>query len=144
MKLTAPVQALLRGARTIAVVGLSHDPARPSFGVARYLRQQGYRIIPVNPLETEVLGERSYPDLDAIPPELRPIDIVDVFRRAEHVPGVAEAAVRIGARMLWLQEGVTHAAAEAAAAKAGLLVVADHCLLKAHVRLMAAQRQGDA
>lgn len=135
MILADEVVALLSSARTIAVVGLSSDAARPSHGVARYLQQQGFRIIPVNPKETEVLGETAYPDLDHIPAALGPVDIVDVFRRSEFVPEIAAAAQRIGARLLWLQEGVTHPQAERQARAAGLLVVADHCLLKAHVRI---------
>lgn len=134
MKLDPQIMEAVRNARTIAVVGLSSHPTRPSFGVARYLQSQGYRILPVNPNETSVLGEKAYADLDQAA-AVSPIDIVDVFRRPEHVPEVAEAAIRIGAKVLWLQEGVSHRAAEAAARAAGLLVVADHCLLKEHARL---------
>jgi hypothetical protein len=132
------ILAEVRRARTIAVVGLSDNPARPSFGVARYLQGQGYRIIPVNPAVREVLGERAYASLDDIPADQRP-EIVDVFRRAEFVPEIAAAAARIGARLLWLQEGVSHPPAEAAAAAAGMLVVADACLLKVHSRFVRAQ-----
>lgn len=145
MSFPPPIEPFILRARTIAVVGLSNNPARPSYGVARYLQQQGYRIVPVNPKETEVLGEAAFADLDAARTAVGaaapgPIDIVDVFRRSEYVPEIARAAVRIGAGMLWLQEGVTHAAAEAEARAAGLLVVADHCLLKAHIRLRARQQ----
>jgi len=147
MSFPAPIEPFILQARTIAVVGLSSNPARPSYGVARYLQQQGYRIIPVNPKETVVLGEPAFADLEqaaagaaAHPTAARPIDIVCVFRRSEHVPAIARAAARIGAGMLWLQEGVTQPAAEAAARAAGLLVVADHCLLKAHIRLRARQQ----
>ena len=134
MKLPADVTAALRSARVIAVVGLSSHPVRPSFGVARYLQSHGFRILPVNPHETTVLGEAAYADLDSAS-AAAPIDVVDVFRRSEFVPEVAAAAIRIGAKMLWLQEGVSHPAAEAAARTAGLLVVADRCLLKEHARL---------
>jgi predicted CoA-binding protein len=138
MKIGDNILQAVRGAHTVAVVGLSANPARPSFGVARYLQAQGYRIIPVNPGVEEVLGERAYPSLDAIPADQRP-DIVDVFRRSEFVPGIAAAAVRCGARVLWLQEGVSHPEAEAAAAAAGMLVVSDACLLKVHSRFVRAQ-----
>ncbi|MGH9518990.1 MAG: CoA-binding protein [Terriglobales bacterium] len=134
MKLPADVVAAVRAAKVIAVVGLSSHPVRPSFGVARYLQGQGYRILPVNPNETTVLGEAAYADLDRAA-AAAPVDIVDVFRRSEYVPEVAAAAIRIGAKMLWLQEGVSHPEAEAQARAAGLLVVADHCLLKEHARL---------
>lgn len=134
MTLTAEIEVLLRDARTIAVVGLSSNPARPSHGVARYLQQQGYRILPVNPAEREVLREPAYADLDAAAAAAGPVDIVDVFRRSEFVPDIARAAIRIGARLLWLQEGVSDPEAEAGARAAGLLVVANRCLLKAHVQ----------
>jgi hypothetical protein len=132
MGMTDQIAAALERARTIAVVGLSSNPARPSFGVASYLQQQGYRIIPVNPSEQEVLGERAYARLDDIQ---EPVDIVDVFRRSEYVPEIANAAIRIKAPMLWLQEGVVHPEAEQQAREAGLLVVSDRCLLKEHIRL---------
>lgn len=132
MGITEQIVAALERARTIAVVGLSSNPARPSFGVASYLQQQGYRIIPVNPTEQEVLGERAYARLDDIQ---EPVDIVDVFRRSEFVPEIAAAAVRIKAPVLWLQEGVVHPEAEQQAREAGMLVVSDRCLLKEHIRL---------
>ncbi len=129
--MTDQIAAVLERARTIAVVGLSSNPARPSFGVASYLQQQGYRILPVNPTEQEVLGERAYARLDDIQ---EPVDIVDVFRRSEFVPEIAEAAIRIKAPVLWLQEGVVHPEAEQQAREAGMLVVSDRCLLKEHIR----------
>ncbi|MGH9481962.1 MAG: CoA-binding protein [Terriglobales bacterium] len=135
MKVSETAMAMVRQARVIAVVGLSSKPARASYGVARYLQRQGYRIVPVNPGEREVLGEPAYTDLDAAAAGVAGIEIVDVFRRSEHVPAVAEAAIRIGAKLLWLQEGVTHPEAEAAARAAGLEVVANRCLLKQHARL---------
>jgi predicted CoA-binding protein len=123
---------VLRGAKTIAVVGLSSRPMRASYGVSEYMQSQGYRIIPVNPLESEVLGEKAYPDLDSVPEK---IDIVDVFRRPEHVPEVVEAAIRIGAKAVWLQEGIVHDAAAERARAAGLEVVQDRCILKEHRKI---------
>ncbi|HEY7838624.1 MAG TPA: CoA-binding protein [Terriglobales bacterium] len=143
MSFPAPIEPFILQARTIAVVGLSSNPVRPSYGVARYLQQQGYRIVPVNPKETVVLGEPAFADLEQAQ-AAGPIDIVCVFRRSEHVPAIARTAARIGAGMLWLQEGVAHPAAEAEARAAGLLVVADHCLLKAHIRLRARQQTPEA
>jgi predicted CoA-binding protein len=126
------IPELLQTCRTIAVVGLSHKRFRPSYGVAEYMQHNGYRIIPVNPLETTVLGEKSYPSLEAIPER---IDIVDIFRRAEFVPEIVEAAIRIGAQVVWMQEGVVHEAAAQRARAAGLTVVMDRCILKEHRRL---------
>jgi len=122
----------LRSSRTIAVVGLSNKPWRPSYGVSHYMQKAGYRIIPVNPHEREVLGEKAYPTLESVP---EPIDIVNVFRRPEFVPEIVEAALRIGARAIWLQEGVVHPQAAERARQAGLLVVQDRCILKEHRRL---------
>jgi len=113
----------------IAVVGLSSKPHRPSFGVARYLQSVGYRIVPVNPNEKEVLGEKSYARLEDIPVH---VDIVDVFRRSEFVPPIVESAIAIGASVVWLQEGVVHEEAAARARAAGLEVVMDRCTLKEH------------
>ncbi len=129
----ADLAALLRSSRVIAVVGLSNSPLRPSHGVAEYLQHRGYRIIPVNPREAEVLGEKSYPDLDQVPEK---VDIVDIFRRSEFVAPVVEAAIRIGARAVWMQEGVVHHDAAARAREAGLVVVMDRCILKEHLRLL--------
>jgi predicted CoA-binding protein len=126
------VSEILASARTIAVVGLSHKRFRASHGVAEYLKRAGYRIIPVNPRETEVLGERSYPDLDAVE---EAIDIVDIFRRSEFVPEIVEAAIRKGAKLIWMQEGVVHEEAAGRAREAGLAVVMDRCILKDHRRL---------
>jgi len=127
------VLELLDSARTIAVVGLSSKKTRPSYGVAAYLQRAGYRIIPVNPQETEVLGEKAYPNLEAVP---QPIDIVNIFRRSEYVPEIVEAAIRIGARSVWMQEGVLHEAAAERARAAGLIVVMDRCILKEHRKVM--------
>jgi hypothetical protein len=126
------IPELLRSSKTIAVVGLSANPMRPSFGVSEYMQSAGYRIIPVNPNETEVLGERSYATLRDVP---EPVDIVDIFRRPEHVPELVEQAIAIGARAVWMQEGVVHHAAAARARDAGLFVVMDRCILKDHRRL---------
>jgi uncharacterized protein len=126
-----PITNLLRQAKTIAVVGLSSNPRRPSHEVASYLRSVGYTIIPVNPNESEVFGEKSYARLEDVPV---PVDIVDVFRRPEEVPPVADSAIAIGAKALWLQLGVTSAEAANKARSAGLLVVEDACLLVEHKR----------
>jgi len=123
---------VLQQSRTIAVVGLSGKRFRPSYGVAEYMQRAGYRIIPVNPLEPTVLGEKSYPDLDSVP---EPIDIVDIFRRSEFVPEIVEAAIRKGAKVIWMQEGVIHEDAARRAMDAGLTVVMDRCILKDHRRL---------
>ncbi len=126
------ISEILHSARTIAVVGISGKRYRPSHGVAEYLKKVGYRVIPVNPLETEVLGEKCYPDLDSVPD---PVDIVDIFRRSEFVPEVVEAAIRRGAKVIWMQEGVVHEEAARRAELAGLAVVMDRCILKDHRRL---------
>jgi predicted CoA-binding protein len=125
---------LLKNARTIAVVGLSNHRWRPSYGVSEYMRSVGYRIIPVNPCETEVLGEKAYASLDEIPD---PVDIVDIFRRPEFVPDIVDAAIRIGAKCVWMQEGVVHEEAAAKARAAGLEVVMDRCILKEHRKMLA-------
>ncbi|MBI3470702.1 MAG: CoA-binding protein [Candidatus Solibacter usitatus] len=122
----------LRSARTIAVVGLSNKKFRPSYGVSEYMKRRGYRIIPVNPAHAEILGEKCYPHLEAVP---GPVDIVNIFRRPEFVPPVVDAAIRIGAKAVWMQEGVVHEEAAAKARAAGLLVVMDRCILKEHQRL---------
>jgi hypothetical protein len=123
------ITELLRSSRNIAVVGLSSRPFRPSHGVAEYLQRAGYRIFPVNPNETEILGEKCYPRLEDVPER---VDIVDIFRRSEFVPPVVESAVRIRVRAVWMQEGVIHPEAAERARQAGLLVVMDACLLKEH------------
>ena len=120
---------LLRNSHVIAVVGLSSDETRPSHGVAAYMQRAGYRIIPVNPNETEVLGEKVYARLEDVPEK---IDIVDVFRRAVFAKGVVESAIRIGARAVWMQEGVVDEEAARIGRDAGLEVVMDRCILKDH------------
>src|SRR2546423_6362788 len=122
---------LLNKIRSIAVVGLSDDPMRPSHGVSAYMQQQGYRIIPVNPTIREALGEKSYPDLSSVPEQ---IDLVDVFRRPEFVPGVVDEAIKLKLPAIWLQEGVIHQAAAQKARDAGIFVVMDRCILKEHRR----------
>lgn len=126
------IAQILQETRTIAVVGLSPRPERDSHDVAQYLQRQGYRIIPVNPNIDAVLGERAYPDLLSIP---EPIDMVDVFRRSEEVEPIAEQAVAIGAKVLWLQLDVINEAAAAIATAGGLDVVMDRCTLREHQRL---------
>lgn len=124
---------ILRRAKTIAVVGLSGQRWRPSYGVSEYMQSAGYRIVPVNPTETEVLGEKAYATLDEIP---EPVDMVDIFRRPEHVPDIVDAAIRIGVKCVWMQEGIVHEEAAAKARAAGLEVVMDRCILKEHRRML--------
>ena len=126
------ISEILQNARTIAVVGLSGKRFRPSYGVAEYMQRAGYRIIPVNPRETRVLGETSYSDLETIP---EAIDIVDIFRRSEFVPEIVEAAIRKRAKVIWMQEGVIHEVVARRATEAGLSVIMDRCILKDHRRL---------
>ncbi|MEX0651120.1 MAG: CoA-binding protein [Actinomycetota bacterium] len=134
------LRILLGQARTIAVVGLSSKPGRPSLDVAAYLQDRGFRIVPVNPRETEVLGEKAYPSLLGIPGDLQ-IDVVDVFRRAEETPEVAKDAVAIGAKVLWLQDGIANEEAYRIASEAGLEVVMGVCIRRTDQRL---QREGTA
>jgi uncharacterized protein len=126
---------LLRDAKTIAVVGLSSHRWRPSYGVSEYMQSSGYRIIPVNPSESEVLGEKAYASLEEIP---EPVDIVNIFRRSEFVPAIVDAAIRMNAKCVWMQEGVIHEEAAAKARAAGLEVVMDRCILKEHRRMLVA------
>lgn len=127
------IKRLLETARSVAVVGLSPKPERDSYLVAKYLLEHGYRVIPVNPAVEEVLGQKSYPDLTSLP---EPVDIVDVFRRSEFVPPIAEQAVALGAKALWLQLGVRHDQAAALARDKGLLVVQDQCIKVLHHKLL--------
>jgi predicted CoA-binding protein len=127
----AEIRRILKESQTVAVVGLSPREEQDSHRVAKYLQSQGYRIIPVNPNADEILGERSYPDLVSIP---EPIDVVDVFRRSEAVPGIVEEAIKVGARTVWMQEGVIHEKAAARAREAGLRVVMDRCMMMEHRR----------
>lgn len=123
------VDRILDQTRTIAVVGLSPNPMRPSHGVARYLQRAGYRIIPVNPGITEALGERAYPSLRAVPD---PVDLVDVFRRSQHVAAIVDEAIEIQAKALWMQDGVVDEGAAERARAAGLDVVMDDCIMRQH------------
>ena len=125
------IRRILDECRTIAVVGLSSDPSRPSNSVSGYMRRQGYRVIPVNPNETSVFGEKAYPDLSAVPEK---IDLVDVFRRPNEAGKAVDEAIAVGAKAVWLQEGVIDSAAAQRALDAGLLVVMDRCWLKEHIR----------
>jgi predicted CoA-binding protein len=138
MRAVAPedreLRILLGEARTIAVVGLSSRPGRPSLDVAAYLQDRGYRIVPVNPRETEVLGEQAYATLRDIPRELA-IDVVDVFRRAEDTPDIARDAVAIGAKVLWLQDGIVNEEAYRVASDAGLGVIMGVCIRRTKQRL---------
>ena len=126
-----PIYELLKSSRTIAVVGLSSRKFRPSYGVSQYMQAAGYRIIPVNPEEKEVLGEKCCARLEDVAEK---IDIVDIFRRSEFVPEVVESAIRVGAKAIWMQEGVIHADAAEKARRAGLFVVMDLCILKEHAK----------
>ncbi len=125
------VLELLQKYQTIAVVGLSSNPMRPSYAVTEYMQAAGYRIIPVNPNETEVLGEKSYARLEDVPEK---IEIVNVFRRAEEVPPVVESAIRVGAKVIWMQLGIENDEAAEKARSAGLVVIEDACLLVEHRR----------
>jgi predicted CoA-binding protein len=127
---------ILREFRNIAVVGLSASSERPSYRVASYLAEQGYNIIPVNPNTQEVLDKTSYPDLGSIPEK---VDVVEIFRRPEDVVPVVEEAIKIGAKAVWMQEGIVNEEAAARARGAGLLVVMDKCMLKEHRRLIQEQ-----
>jgi predicted CoA-binding protein len=123
---------ILNGYHTVAVVGLSPDPNRPSHKVASYLAQHGYEIIPVNPDAREILDKPSYPDLQSLP---QSVEVVDIFRRSEEVMPIVDEAIKIGAKAVWMQEGIVNEAAASRARDAGLLVVMDRCMLKEHRRL---------
>jgi predicted CoA-binding protein len=126
------LKQLLTNASTVAMVGASSKPEKASYGIMRKLQSVGYRVIPVNPRETEVLGEQAYPSLADVP---EPIDIVDVFRRAEDTPAIADEAVKVGAKVLWLQTGVASEEAAARAEAGGLTVVMDACIGSTHAIL---------
>ena len=133
-------EEILKKYHTIAIVGASPDPERYSNSVMRYLRRNGYRVIPVNPTVEKVLGLKSYPDLASVPAK---IEIVDVFRAPDKVMPTVDEAIAIGAKVLWLQEGVVNEAAAAKARKAGLVVVMDRCIMKAHAVMPGNNPQGD-
>lgn len=126
------IKEILETYRTIAVVGLSSNTWRASYSVSHYMQSSGYRIIPVNPLETSVLGERAYASLDDVP---APLEIVNIFRRPEYVPDIVDSAIRRSAKVIWMQEGVVHEEAAASARAAGLEVIMDRCILKEHMWL---------
>jgi uncharacterized protein len=123
---------ILKSCKTIAIVGCSSNPNRASNHVAGYLKEKGYRIIPVNPAEKTVLGEACYPDLSSVPGK---VDVVDIFRKSEDVPPIVKDAIKIGAKAVWMQEGVVNEVAAATAREAGLKVVMDKCMLKEHTRM---------
>ena len=129
----ATIRELLHTAKSIAVVGLSSNPWRASFGVSKYMQAQGYRIIPVNPNEVKVLGEQAFPSLAAVPGG---VDIVNIFRRSEFIPEIVDAAIAKGARCVWMQQGIIHTEAAGKAEKAGLLIVMDRCIGMEHRRLL--------
>ncbi len=126
-----PIQNILERSKVLAVVGLSSKPHRSSYGVARYMQLAGYHIIPVNPNEEKVLGEKSYARLEDVPVQ---VDVVNIFRRSEFVPAIVESAIAVGAWAVWMQEGVIHQQAAERAREAGLQVVMDRCLLKEHAK----------
>jgi len=127
------MKEILLSTKTIASVGLSSNPAKESFGIVQYLKDQGYRIIPVNPNAAEIMGEKAYPDLSSIPDK---VDVVQVFRKPEDVPPVVEEAIKIGAKVVWMQEGVVHEGAAQKARDAGLQVVMDACMRAMHRQLI--------
>jgi predicted CoA-binding protein len=128
------IEEILREAKTIAVVGLSGRRFRPSYGVSEYMQSAGYRVIPVNPNEAGVLGEKAYARLEDVP---EAVDIVNIFRRSEFVPEIVDAAIRKGAKVVWMQEGIEHFAAAEKARAAGIAVVMDRCILKEHRKMRA-------
>jgi uncharacterized protein len=127
------MKEILLSSKTIAIVGLSSNPAKESYGIAEYLMAQGYRIIPVNPTAAEILGETSYPDLSSIPEN---VDVVQVFRKPEDVPPVVDEAIKINAKVVWMQEGISHEEAAQKGRDAGLQVVMDKCMRAAHRNLI--------
>ncbi len=131
----AQISEILNNARTIAVVGLTDNPMRPSHGVSAYMQSQGYRIIPVNPAVKEVLGEKAYASLRDIPKDIK-IDVVDVFRRPDAVPAIVDEVIALKVPYLWLQETVVNEEAAEKARQAGITVVMDRCILKEHRRLL--------
>jgi uncharacterized protein len=123
------LKEILLSAKTIASVGLSSNPAKESFSIVQYLKDQGYRIIPVNPTATEIMGEKVYPDLSSVPEK---VDVVQVFRKPEDVPPVVDEAIKIGAKVIWMQSGIVNEEAAQKARAAGLKVVMDACMRVAH------------
>lgn len=131
------LQSILEETKTIAIVGLSDNPMRPSHGVGRYLHDVGYKVIPVNPTIKEVFGVKAYPDLASLKQAGIQVDLVDVFRDPAHVVPIAQDAVKLGAKSIWFQEGVVNQEAAGVARKGGLAVVMDRCMMKDHARLIA-------
>jgi predicted CoA-binding protein len=127
------IKDILLSTKTIASVGLSSNPGKESYGIVQYLMGQGYRVIPVNPTATEILGEKSYPDLSSVPEK---IDVVQVFRKPEDVPPVVDEAIKVGAKVVWMQEGIVNEEAAAKARAAGLQVVMDACMRVMHRALV--------
>src|SRR5688572_13522455 len=130
------MKEILLMAKTIASVGLSANPAKESFGIAQYLKDQGYRIIPVNPTATVIMGQKAYPDLLSVPEK---VDVVQVFRKPEDVPPVVDEAIKIGAKVVWMQEGIVNEESAQKARDAGLQVVMDACMRSSHQRLIGAR-----
>ena len=125
------MEKIFKESKTIAVVGLSSNPVRASHSVARYLQSQGYQIIPVNPNEKKVLGEKAYPDLLSVPDK---VDVVDIFRKSEDIPPIVDQAIQIDAKIIWMQEGVINQGAAKKASDAGLTVIMDKCMYKEHCK----------
>jgi uncharacterized protein len=130
------LKEILLSAKTIASVGLSSNPNKESYRIASYLKSHGYRVIPVNPTVSEIMSEPAYPDLQSVPEK---IDVVQVFRKPEDVPPVVDEAIKVGAKVIWMQEGIVHEGAAEKARQAGLLVVMDTCMRVAHRTLIGAQ-----
>jgi len=130
---------ILLSTKTIASVGLSSNPAKESYGIVRYLKSQGYHIIPVNPTATEIMWEKSYPDLESIPEQ---IDVVQVFRKSEDVPPIVDGAIKVGAKVVWMQEGIINEEAAQKAREAGLQVIMDACMRATHQRLIGPKSSG--
>lgn len=128
------IKAILQDYKVVAVVGLSPKPERPSFRVAHYLKEHGYRIVPVNPGQKEILGEKCYPNLREIP---FPIEVVDIFRNVEAIPSIVDEAITIGAKVVWMQQGLVEPASAQKAREAGLQVVMDRCMKVDHAQLLA-------
>jgi hypothetical protein len=133
MNFEKAVKDILLTTKTIAVVGLSTNPDKPSYSIAEYLKRQGYRIVPVNPTASEILGEKSHPDLASIPDK---VDVVQIFRKSEDVPPIVEEAIKIGAKVVWMQEGIVNEEAAKTAREAGLQVVMDACMRVMHRMLI--------
>ena len=131
LEMQESILTILERYKNLAVVGLSSKSSRPSYGVSAYMKVHGYRIIPVNPNETNVLGERAYPSIEAVP---EPVEVVVIFRRSEYVRDVVESAIHKGAKVIWMQEGVFDPEATLRAQEAGLTVIEDRCILKEHAK----------